>query len=150
MKTSSQPGPFCFVLAFALTACGTEVPQVRDAVAAMPLDGTPSALAGSWRGASRIDGRPREISTGLTLGGPGNTLHYGAPLSCRLDLQDAGIPGQNHDYDITSSNGGWCDRALAGRLQVVTAPDHGVSITLLDANDATLANGTLQPVATTP
>ncbi|NZA26498.1 hypothetical protein H0E84_08875 [Luteimonas sp. SJ-92] len=142
---SFHPVGLAGALVLALTACNASLPHEREALAPTNLDRA-STPAGSWAGSSRFRGSPN-VHTTLQIDAPngaGGSLRYGGPVNCRIDLADAGASGETYRYDVTDANGGACDHALAGHLEVV-ARDGTAAITLFDASDKPLGDGTLQP-----
>lgn len=95
------------------------------------------ASTGPWQGRTHA-GKHGDVFTALSAGAA-PSLQYGAPLKCRLDLRAEGAQA----YAVENSNGGWCDRALAGSLRTTPHADGTVSIELRDDTGAPLGAGDL-------
>lgn len=97
---------------------------------------------GHWQGLSQA-GRHQQVGTELTAAAADATLHYGSPLQCTISAHYVGDSGSERRYDVTSSNGGWCDNALAGSLGMTPASDGSVELRVSDSQEQVLGKGQL-------
>ncbi len=109
--------------------------------------GTP---IGNWEG-TVADGH-RNVVVNLSvkklqLGDPSGTMRWGTPRTCSLETEYAGMRGSKYTFNISGSNGGWCDLYRDGTLSLQMASSDALTFDLLNKQGANAVDGSLTPSA---
>lgn len=136
-------------VALALAGCtrqpvDTDVAEIKAPAAALAAPGNPVTRE-RWTGSTPLSlgGRESNVATQFLIGASGTVLHFGAPAQCQIAFKYTGTSSGREDYDVINTNGGWCDRALAGQLRLDRTDGNAVAIELLDSKGNVLANTSL-------